>query len=148
VVSAWEVVEHATDVRAFFSALEQAVTPGGLLAVSTPLGDGLPARLLGVRNPMLTPPEHLSIFTRRSLRRLAAEYGFEEIDYRSFSNLGRRELASGIAKYVLGKRLEELHGLLRTLVHALAAASGWITRVIDVAGYGTEMQVVFIRRSA
>jgi hypothetical protein len=133
--------------QGFFSALGQAVAPGGLLALSTPLGNGLPARLLGVRYPMLTPPEHLSIFTRRSLGLLAAEHGFEEVDYRSFSNLGTKEIASGIAKYLFGTHLDELGRPSQYLLNALGAVSVSIAGLVDALGYGTEMQVVFVRKA-
>src|SRR5262249_7242802 len=78
VVTAWEVVEHTLDLRKFFGALTKHVAPEGLLALSTPLANGLPAKILRKRFPMLSPPEHLRLFTRRSINLLASEFGFEE----------------------------------------------------------------------
>lgn len=148
IVSAWEVLEHAVDVRSFFLSLVRAVAPGGLLALSTPLGSGLPARILGVRYPMLTPPEHLSIFSRRSLRILAEENGLQQVDYRSFSNLGIESLASGLARILFGKPARELTLLGRTATRVLAWTCAGLPYLMDAGGVGTEMQVVFRRRAA
>ena len=59
VVTAWEVVEHTIDPRLFFGALAKNVADNGLLSISTPLSNGIPAMVLGERYPMLMPPEHL-----------------------------------------------------------------------------------------
>jgi SAM-dependent methyltransferase len=146
VVTAWEVVEHALDPRSFFRALASNVGSGGLLAVSTPLSNGLPARVLGARYPMLMPPEHLSLFTRRSLGKLAEDFGFDEVDYRSFSNLNAGSLASGLCRLLTGKRLENAGQVARSACLAAGFAGAWLPAVVDALGYGTEMQVVFRKR--
>jgi len=143
IVTAWEVVEHTIDPRAFFSALARNVAAGGLLALSTPLANGVPARLLGVRFPMLTPPEHLSIFTRKSINLLASEFGFKEVSYRSFSNLGPKSLASGLARFLFGKGIDEVSGIPRSICQAAGLSLGWAPRVVDSAGWGTEMEIIF-----
>jgi hypothetical protein len=136
-------VEHTIDPRAFFSALARNVAAGGLLALSTPLANGVPARLLGARFPMLTPPEHLSIFTRKSINLLASEFGFKEVSYRSFSNLGPKSLASGLARFLFGKGIDEVSGIPRSICQAAGLSLGWAPRVVDSAGWGTEMEIIF-----
>jgi SAM-dependent methyltransferase len=145
VVTAWEVLEHTIDPRAFFSALARNVVAGGLLALSTPLANGVPARLLGTRFPMLTPPEHLSIFSRNSVNLLAFEFGFKEVSYRSFSNLGPKSLASGLAKFLFGKSIGQVSGIPRSICQVAGVSLGWVPRVVDSAGWGTEMEIVFRR---
>ena len=147
IVTAWEVVEHTLDPKAFFSALARNVAAGGLLALSTPLANGVPARLLGGRFPMLTPPEHLSLFTRRSINLLASGFGFKEVSYRSFSNLGPESLASGFAKLLLGREIGEVPGIARSICGLAGVALAWVPTVIDTAGWGTEMEIVFRRES-
>src|SRR5262249_28306807 len=147
IVTAWEVVEHTIDPRAFFSALARCVAKGGLLALSTPLANGVPAKLLGTRFPMLTPPEHLSLFTRNSINVLASEFGFKEISYRSFSNLGPKSLASGLARFLFGKSIDELSGIPRSICRAAGLSLGWAPRVVDSAGWGTEMEIIFRAQS-
>jgi SAM-dependent methyltransferase len=64
-----ETVEHVRDLQLFLSELRRVLSPGGLLALSTP------ATLALVRPEHPLSP-HLRRFTRRSLRRLLRELGF------------------------------------------------------------------------
>lgn len=147
VVSAWEVIEHTPDPRAFFAALARNVTFGGLLALSTPLANGIPARVLGEKFPMLTPPEHLSLFTRRSINLLASEFGFEEVSYRSFSNLGPTSLSSGFAKLLFRRNITELSGMSRLGCGFAGLALAWVPMIVDLAGWGSEMEIIFQRKT-
>lgn len=146
VVVAWEVIEHTPDPRAFFAVLTKNVEAGGLLALSTPLANGLPAKLLGARFPMLSPPEHLSLFTRRSINLLASEFDFEEVGYRSFSNLGPVSLANGFAKLLFGKNIAEASGIGRFLCGLAGFVLAWVPIMVDLTGWGTEMEIIFRRK--
>jgi ubiquinone/menaquinone biosynthesis C-methylase UbiE len=79
-----ETVEHVRDVQLFLSEIRRVLRPGGELALTTPAA------------PMLGPPEdplspHLRRFTRRSLRRVLGELGFEvrSLERRSRTLLAR-----------------------------------------------------------
>ena len=65
-----ETIEHIRDVQLLLSEIRRVLRPGGTLALTTPAH--LP---LGRRPDPLSP--HLRFFTRRSLRRLLDELGFE-----------------------------------------------------------------------
>ena len=65
-----ETIEHVRDVQLLLSEIRRVLRPGGTLALTTPAN--LP---LGRRPDPLSP--HLRFFTRRSLRRLLEELGFE-----------------------------------------------------------------------
>ena len=65
-----ETIEHVRDVQHFLSEIRRVLRPGGELALTTPAG--LP---LGRPEDPLSP--HLHRFTRRSLRRVLGELGFE-----------------------------------------------------------------------
>lgn len=143
VVTAWEVIEHALDARAFLDQLVKNTKPGGLIALSTPLADGVPARLLGVRFPMVMPPEHLRLFTRRSLSLLASEFDLQEVHFSSFSNLGFQSLKSGFCSMLFRTHVSEAGRMARLVSGGLAAASAWAPFVIDRLGIGTEMQVIY-----
>lgn len=65
-----ETIEHVRDVQLLLSELRRVLRPGGVLVATTPAN--LP---LGRRPDPLSP--HLRFFTRRSLRRLLDELGFE-----------------------------------------------------------------------
>ena len=65
-----ETIEHVRDVQLLLSEARRVLRPGGTLALTTPA-----ARML-VRPPDPLSP-HLRMFTRRSLRRLLDELGFD-----------------------------------------------------------------------
>jgi 2-polyprenyl-3-methyl-5-hydroxy-6-metoxy-1,4-benzoquinol methylase len=70
-----ETLEHVRDVQLFLSETRRALRPAGLLALTTP-----------ATRPLMRPPDplspHLRAFTRRSLRRLLDELGFEPVSLR------------------------------------------------------------------
>ena len=147
-VTAWEVLEHAANPAALMSALVQNVTPGGLIALSTPRSDGIPARVMGERFPMICPPEHLSLFSRESLIRMARFHGLQIIHYSSFSNLTSASLASGLSKRLWGKDIRAIGAARRTLLRGAGFAATWAPWLIDRAGLGTEMQFILRAPSA
>jgi SAM-dependent methyltransferase len=65
-----ETIEHVRDVQLLLSEVRRVLRPGGQLALTTPAAA-----------PLIRPPDplspHLRAFTRRSLRRLLDELGFE-----------------------------------------------------------------------
>ena len=65
-----ETIEHVRDVQLFLSEIRRVLRPGGELALSTPANFAV-----GRRDHPLSP--HLRLFTRRSLRTLLGELGFE-----------------------------------------------------------------------
>jgi len=65
-----ETIEHVRDVQLFLSEIRRVLRPGGTLALTTP------AHLPVGRRPHPLSP-HLRFFTRRSLRTLLGELGFE-----------------------------------------------------------------------
>jgi ubiquinone/menaquinone biosynthesis C-methylase UbiE len=65
-----ETLEHVRDVQLFLSEIRRVLQPEGRLAITTP-----------ATPPLMRPPDplspHLRAFTRRSLRKLLTELGFE-----------------------------------------------------------------------
>jgi SAM-dependent methyltransferase len=70
VVLCAETVEHVRDVQLLLSEIRRVLRPGGTLALTTPAHFAI-----GPRAHPLSP--HLRFFTRRSLRRLLRELGFD-----------------------------------------------------------------------
>lgn len=66
----WDVIEHVWDPIVTCRSLFQHLAPGGLLVLSTPDAGALTARLMGKRWAFMIPPEHLGLFSQKSLRRL------------------------------------------------------------------------------
>jgi ubiquinone/menaquinone biosynthesis C-methylase UbiE len=65
-----ETIEHVRDVQLLLSEIRRVLVPGGELAITTPASTPL-----GRPEDPLSP--HLRRFTRRSLRRLLDDLGFE-----------------------------------------------------------------------
>ena len=68
-----ETIEHVRDVQLLLSEIQRVLRPGGELALTTPAH----GRLIGLPDP-LSP--HIRYFSRRSLRRLLDEHGFEALE--------------------------------------------------------------------
>ena len=70
-----ETIEHVRDVQSLLSEIGRVLGPGGRVALTTP-----------ANRPLVRPPDplspHLRLFTKRSLRRLLSELGFEVISLR------------------------------------------------------------------
>ena len=81
-----QVLEHAIDPAQWLSNAHKLLRPGGCLVVAVPQHKGIYG-FLGIRDPYITPPEHLNFFTRRSLRLLAKRKGFEVVRVTGYSRV-------------------------------------------------------------
>jgi SAM-dependent methyltransferase len=135
-VAMWEVIEHVPDPKAMLISARQWLRPGGFLALSTPSSSGIPARALGARFPMVCPPDHLALFSRRGLSALLAAARFDPVRWTSFSGLGREQLRRGFQRFGLGSSLPG-----RALAHGLAVAAELPVQLMDRAGFGSAFEV-------
>jgi len=70
-----DVIEHLADPIAILKRCAEHLKPGGIVVISTGDFDSIPARLLGRRWRLMTPPQHLWFFTPRSFRHIARTLG-------------------------------------------------------------------------
>ncbi|MBX3260969.1 MAG: class I SAM-dependent methyltransferase [Labilithrix sp.] len=75
-----ELLEHLIEPLPFLERAAELLRPGGLLYATTPHGRGVSGRALGSSWSVLRPPEHLQLFSIRSMRRSLARAGFRRID--------------------------------------------------------------------
>ena len=86
-VWAGEVIEHVADTQAWLSEVRRVLRSGGRLILTTP--DNGPLTLLwmalspGAFEARMDPrSDHLRFYSRRTLARLLADFGFEQISVR------------------------------------------------------------------
>ena len=78
-VVAWDVIEHVDRPRDYLQRMGQLLRPGGHLALTTGDLGSLAARLMGRRWRLLTPPSHLTYFTRKGIRTALRQAGLKVI---------------------------------------------------------------------
>jgi SAM-dependent methyltransferase len=98
VVTLWDVLEHLEQPRRVLELVSKWLVQGGIVALNTVNSSSLGARLAGSGWRHVYPPHHLQLYSKRSLERLLAEFGFEMMGVQSegvlFADF-RRELTMG-----------------------------------------------------
>ena len=135
-VALWEVIEHLPRPISALRRLRSFVRDGGSLALSTPSWSGVPARALGRRFPMITPPEHLTLFSRDGLQRLLERAGFRPYRWTSFSGLDAEKIGRNLQRFVLGQ--SKAAGAIASLV---GKAADLPVQWLDRAGLGTSFEL-------
>ncbi|HSL81021.1 MAG TPA: class I SAM-dependent methyltransferase, partial [Pseudolabrys sp.] len=77
VVTMIEFIEHAHAPARFLQAAAAWLRPGGLLYITTPNGQSLNRRLLGLEWSVFSPPEHVTIWTAHGLCLALTRAGFQ-----------------------------------------------------------------------
>lgn len=140
-IAMWEVLEHLPDPKDTLFRARRWLRPGGFIALSTPSSSGLPARALGARFPMVCPPDHLSLFSRRGLQTMLSTAGFDPVRWTSFSGLGRTQLRRGLQRFILGDSVPAY-----VLATGLSLAAEPLARLVDRAGHGSAFEVYAVAR--
>jgi len=78
-VVAWDTIEHVDRPKDHIRRAFALLKPGAHLALTTGDISSLAARCSGSRWRLLTPPSHLTFFSRRGMRLLLAEAGFTNV---------------------------------------------------------------------
>lgn len=80
VITAWDVIEHTDRPDKFMCRTNQLLNKQGFFVFTTPDASSILAKKLGKKWPMYhMAPEHLSIFTEKSIVMLLEKYGFRLI---------------------------------------------------------------------
>ena len=135
-VAMFELLEHLPEPVTLLERVHGWTREGGTLALSTPSSTGIPARALGRRFPLITPPEHLELFSHQGLGTLVTRGGFQPFRWTSFSNLDAEKLDNGFRRYLRGSS-KPAGWLARVLGVAAAAPVRWIDRM----GFGISFEM-------
>ena len=103
VVSMVEVVEHVPAAGPFLEGAFRLLRPGGLLYLSTPNVRSLNARVLGLGWSVVSPPDHLVLWSAKALRRRLQAAGFRVLRVR-FEGLNPAELIARVRSRDEGSR--------------------------------------------
>lgn len=77
VITAFDIIEHLERPIEFLRQARRLLRPGGAIVISTPDADHWLRPLMGARWPMLQPMQHLTIFSRASMRVALDAAGFQ-----------------------------------------------------------------------
>ena len=85
---------------------------------------------------MITPPEHLTLFSRRGLDTIVTRANFRPFRWASFSGLDTDTLDRSFQRYLLGGSRPA-----RAVAKALATATEYPMRWVDRACLGTSFEM-------
>ena len=83
VVTLWDVIEHVPDPVPLLAEAARVLKPGGRLVLSTGDWGSAYAQRKGPDWHLMTPPWHLTMFSRATLTRAAARAGLMPVGWRS-----------------------------------------------------------------
>lgn len=138
VVSMVEVLEHVDEPDALLATAARLVRPGGAVYLTTPHGRSLSARVLGTRWSVVTPPDHLQLYSVAGLRaalvrqglvvRSVATHGLNPYELRAGLRAGR-ERAAGDGNTETSYRLNESLSTRRGGAVAKRILNGTLSRM-------------------
>jgi SAM-dependent methyltransferase len=96
-----DCVEHMVDPSRTLSLLHQSLAPGAVLLLTTGDWGSWPARVSGRAWRLMTPPQHLFYFTRRSLTAVLERTGYRVRECRR----PWKSVPLGLAAYQVSRRM-------------------------------------------
>lgn len=106
VVTASEIIEHVDDAEAMLKEVARILRPGGCFWATTPSSRSLSYRLTCTAWTVISPPEHIQLYSPVAVRKLLQRAGFKDIQTRTnglniyeirsyYANRGRKAAAGG-----------------------------------------------------
>jgi len=78
VITLFDVIEHIPDPKNMLKKINKLLKPGGILAITTPNIDSLPAKILGNKwEEVRRVREHIYFFSNRTLKKILEKSGFK-----------------------------------------------------------------------
>jgi 2-polyprenyl-3-methyl-5-hydroxy-6-metoxy-1,4-benzoquinol methylase len=101
-VIAGEVIEHVDDPGSFLAGLHALLAPGGELVVTTPNAYGLFNVFASLAHREINHPDHVVMFTWRTLTNLAARHGWRPVETAMYVPSVKEFTGGGPFAFVLG----------------------------------------------
>lgn len=99
VVTCTEVIEHVDQPRELVSEIARVLRPKGAVWMTTPNSNGISAKLLGLKWSVVSPPEHLNLFSKRAMKMCLSDAGFSEMEF-AFTGINPFEILRGLRSEV------------------------------------------------
>jgi SAM-dependent methyltransferase len=101
-VIAGEVIEHLDDPGSFLDGLHRLLAPGGTLVLTTPNASGLLNGFAAMAGAEINHPDHVVLFSWRTLTNLMGRHGWEVVESATFVPAVKAAPGSGLRQRVLG----------------------------------------------
>lgn len=76
----WDTIEHLQEPQKFVEKISQEIKPGGYLFITTGDIDSILPKVQGKKWRLIHPPTHLYYFSRRTIRKLLEQNGFQVLE--------------------------------------------------------------------
>ena len=99
VITCFDVIEHHRNPVGLLSEIRKLLKPGGLLIISTHDIGNIFAKLYGEKWRMIYPIGHLTYFTRKTMRKILSQSGYDLIRITGANNIDDdkiKEILNGI----------------------------------------------------
>jgi len=84
VVAASEILEHLHEPQVLLDEVARILRPGGLFWGTTPFAEGLSYRLMGTEWSVVSPPEHIQLFSSKGMYEMLSKSGFSLIELKTY----------------------------------------------------------------
>jgi SAM-dependent methyltransferase len=101
-VIAGEVIEHLDDPGSFLDGLHELVAAGGTLVITTPNASGLLNGAAAMAGAEINHPDHVILFSWRTLTNLMSRHGWEHVRTATFVPAVKEAQGSGLKTRILG----------------------------------------------
>jgi SAM-dependent methyltransferase len=120
VVLAGEIIEHLDATGAFLDALHLLCRPDGVLVLTTPNAYGWMNPLAALAGYEVNHPDHVTMFTWRTLSELLARHGWEVVETATFVPRVKALADAGWRLRLLGAGARAVLGLQRLVARTVA----------------------------